>query len=73
MGCSQSYKSVLTEGDSNKKTDERKKIKERKDSIDVIIIKFQSDDGNINYILSCNENDIFKDIANKLFEEKKRI
>ena len=63
----------MTEGDSNKKTDERKKIKERKESIYAIIIKFQSDDGNINYILSCNENDIFKDIANKLFEEKKEF
>ena len=37
------------------------------------MIKFQSDDGNIDYILSCNENDIFKDIANKLFEEKKEF
>ena len=30
MGCSQSYKSVLAEEDSNKKTDEGKKIKEKK-------------------------------------------
>ena len=77
MGCCQSDKSILTVEDSNKKTDERKQIKEKKvkyiDTKKLIIIKFQSDDGNINYILSCNENDIFKDIANKLFEEKKEF
>ena len=77
MGCCQRDKSILTVEDSNKKTDERKQIKEKKvkyiDAKKLIIIKFQTDYGNINYILSCNENDIFKDIANKLFEEKKEF
>lgn len=77
MGCCQEDKNFLTIEDPNKKTDETKKIKEKKvNSIDakkLILINFQSDDGNINHILSCNENDIFKSIANKLFEEKKEF
>ena len=77
MGCSQSDKRILAEEDLNKKRYEEKKIKEKKvksiDAKKLMTIKFQSDDGNINYILSCNENDIFKDITNKLFEEKKEF
>ena len=77
MGCSIDDRSVLEKGDSNQKTEERKKIEVKKvkskDAKKSIIITFQSDDGNINYFLSCNEDDIFKDIANKLFEEKKEF
>lgn len=77
MGCSQCEKRVLTNEDLKEKIEEGRKKKEKNilsiNPEQLISIKFQSDDGIFNYILSCNENDIFKNIANKVFEEKKEF
>ena len=42
-----------------------------KDTKNIITLKFQSVDQNINYFVICKEDDIFNIVVNKIFEEKK--
>ena len=42
-----------------------------KDTKNIITLKFQSVDQNINHFIICNEDEIFNSIVNKIFEVKK--
>jgi vacuolar-type H+-ATPase subunit F/Vma7 len=42
-----------------------------KDTKNIITLKFQSVDQNINYFVICNEDEIFNIVVNKIFEVKK--
>jgi hypothetical protein len=42
-----------------------------KDTNNIITLKFQSVDQNINYFVICNEDEIFNIVVNKIFEVKK--
>ena len=42
-----------------------------KDTKNIITLKFQSVDQNINYFVICNEDEIFNIVVNKIFEAKK--
>ena len=72
MGCTNSIK--IKEEDSKEKIKKEKKIETKKISTNelnnLITLQFKSENSIISHFISCNENDIFKNIVKKLFEEK---
>ena len=72
MGCTNSIK--IKEEDSKEKIKKEKKIETKKISTNelnnLITLQFKSENSIISHFTSCNENDIFKNIVKKLFEEK---
>ena len=71
MGCSNNYSGNTN---LNEKIKEEKKIDLKrmspKETKNLFTIKFESEDAKINHYIICNETDMFKNIANKVFEEK---
>ena len=67
MGCNNSIKTK--EENLNKKPREVKQTEKKKlstkESNNLITLQFKSDDSLINQLLSCKQNDIFKNIAIK--------